>query len=443
MTTHTLSPADFTAEPPTPGEARLARASRILGLGSAASGVAALLIALFALAAGLLRQPALFEAGHLLAFRYAGAADIALAVAILVALLNISGLLVMMVGISAREPWALPGLGLLVAADLLALIGLGALPALIGLGAAGAALVICLGAWPMFRTNPVMMKELRGRMRGARAFLILSIYLGLMSAFALLIYLILRTASGGATSAAGTIGRALFTGVVGVELLLILFIAPSFTAGAITGERERQTYDLLQTTLLSSPSFVVGKLESALGYIVLLLLAGVPLQSLAFLFGGVSEGELVLAFVLLLVLAIALGTIGIYYSSALSRTLAASVRAYTLIGGLLFIAPLLLNVVVRPLTLALTGAAPAFEAALVYINLLLTAINPLTAALSTQQLLIERDTLSFYTYTLASDGSQIPLVSPWILFTLFYLILSALLLVAAVRRTRQVGDDQP
>ena len=69
----------------------------------------------------------------------------------------------------------------------------------------------------------------------------------------------------------------LAAGVVGIELLLIIFIAPSFTSGAITGERERQTYDLLRTTLLATPSFITGKLESSLGYILLLLLAAIPL----------------------------------------------------------------------------------------------------------------------------------------------------------------------
>ncbi|MFN8375727.1 MAG: hypothetical protein U0694_23005 [Anaerolineae bacterium] len=76
-------------------------------------------------------------------------------------------------------------------------------------------------------------------------------------------------------------GRLLFAGIVGIELLLIIFIAPSFTAGSITGERERKTYDLLQTTLMSSPMFVIGKLESALSYVLLLLLSAIPLQSIA------------------------------------------------------------------------------------------------------------------------------------------------------------------
>ena len=47
----------------------------------------------------------------------------------------------------------------------------------------------------------------------------------------------------------------------------------------------------------------------------------------------------------------------------------------------------------------------------------------------------------FITVTLASDGSKIPLISPWIMFTLLYLIVSSLLLVLAVRRMRRMRLD--
>ncbi|NJO84023.1 MAG: hypothetical protein HC828_15375, partial [Blastochloris sp.] len=289
-----------------PGQVRdslLEGAANTLRRGMIVNAVLVGLIALAGLLAGVGLIPGLFDALRgVLLFAYLGAADTALAVVVLAILLNISALLVLMVGVLAREVWVIPAIAVVLLANLAALILLGFTPALITIGFAawcGARIGRDLKA---FRFNPVMIKELRGRMRGVRAFAVLTVYLGLMSGFALLLYLVYNSFSRGTgSSAAGEIGRVLFMGVVGIELLLIIFIAPAFTAGAITGERERQTYDLLQTTLLSSPSFVIGKLESALGYIVLLLLAGVPLQSIAFLFGGVSELELVLSFVILAV----------------------------------------------------------------------------------------------------------------------------------------------
>lgn len=425
-----------------PREQRLEQGSRILRWGAILNTAFAVIALLLALVAGTQIVPNLFSTLHgVLLARYGGSPDTALALVILIALLNMSVFLVLMVGVVARELWALPALWVFALLNGAALVLLGYTPAL---------LTVVVAIWASlrlgrdlraFRINPVMLKELRGRMRGVRAFLVLTVYLGLMSGFAMLLYLVynsLTYTSGSA--AAGEVGRVLFIGVVGIELLLIIFIAPAFTAGAITGERERQTYDLLRTTLLASPSFVIGKLESALGYILLLLLAGIPLQSIAFIFGGVSETELILSFVILMVTAIALGTVGIYFSAALPRTLSASVRAYTVIVVAMFIAPVVLSVALDLITRLLfesgsTINAPLLEAVLRYLSLLVSSVNPITTALTTQSLLIDRQAIGFWMDTLRSDGSTIPMVSPWILFTIIYLVVSALLVVLAIRRT--------
>src|SRR5437773_1765911 len=84
----------------------------------------------------------------------------------------------------------------------------------------------------------------------------------------------------------------------------------------------------VELPLLRASRLVIGKLISALSYVLLLLLAAIPLQSLAFLFGGVTEAEIVLAFVILLVTAVALGSVGIYCSAIMQRTLSASVVTY-------------------------------------------------------------------------------------------------------------------
>ena len=266
----------------------------------------------------------------------------------------------------------------------------------------------------------------------------LSVYLGLMSAFLALLYLIyepINRASGSA--AAGEVGRILFMGIVGIELMLIVFIAPAFTAGAITGERERLTYDLLKTTLLPSPSFVIGKLKSALGYVLLLLLSAIPLQSIAFLFGGVTELELILSLVVLAVTAVALGTVGIYFSAVATRTLSASVRAYTTTLVATFGVPLVLSVILGIITSAVRTLPPTIEAIFTYINDFLVSMNPIATALTTQQLLVDRQVIGFWTDTL-KDGSTIPRVSPWITFSIIYLVVSTVLVVLSIQRTRKV-----
>ncbi len=420
-----------------PREARIMRAAGVLRWGAILNAVAfaVLLVMAWLAAGGMTILPTLKSA---LFFRFPGADDQALAFVILLITVNSAALLVVMVGLMAREVWGFAAVWLL-------LIINGALAFLYGFTPAllTAVPLLIVGGITIrdpraYRANPVMVKELRGRMRGMRAFIVLTVYLGLMSAFMAIIYLTFTTFNDNLSSAAaGAAGRLLFMGVVGVEMLLIIFIAPAFTSGAITGERERQTYDLLKTTLLASPSFVVGKLESALSYVLLLLLAAIPLQSLAFLFGGVSQAEVAIAFVILAVTAITLGTVGLYFSAVAPRTLSASIQTYTvsLVGA--FGVPLLLGLIIRVVSRAMGANSPLLDATLAYAQQIFTSMNPVATALEAQTLLVERQVVGFTTVTL-TNGSQVPVVSPWISFTILYLAVSAVLLVLTVQQMRKV-----
>ncbi|MBC8098307.1 MAG: hypothetical protein H7Y11_02590 [Armatimonadetes bacterium] len=432
-------------EPLTPREARLERAARGVQLGAALNGLVALLLALVGIGAALLSVNGVYSALHtLLLFGFTGADDQAVIALLLLLLGNTSLLLVVMVGILAQELWAFVIGVLLLLGNVALLVTQGFTPALIALGALIWCTSVLLPDLRAFRTNPVMMKELRERMRGARAFAVMTVYLSLMSAFSILLYIGFSPLSRGiSTSVTGELGRVLFAGVVGIELVLIIFIAPAFTAGAVTGERERKTYDLLQITLLPRPSFIMGKLESALGYILLLLLAAIPLQSMAFLFGGVSEQEVGLSFAILIVTAVTLGTVGLFFSTIAERTLTASVRAYTFTFSLIFAVPAILGIIVSIISgfaYAPSGTAlvsPFLEGTLIYLIQFIICLNPMATALVTRDLLVSQQTVGFYTTTLSSNGSTIPLVSPWIGFGIIYLVLAAVLLTLAIRRMRR------
>ena len=148
-------------------------------------------------------------------------------------------------------------------------------------------------------TFPVMMKEMRSRMRGARASWLLFISTGLTIGMALTILVTRWDAATGAggqdpqtlTRAMADIGRSLFIGLMLVEGLLGAFIAPALTAGTISNERERQTLEFLLLTRLSGANIALGKLCSALSFLFMLLLCSLPVTAVVFLFGGVSPGQ--------------------------------------------------------------------------------------------------------------------------------------------------------
>ena len=175
----------------------------------------------------------------------------------------------------------------------------------------------------------VGVKELRGRMRGRRAFVILTIHLLLVAGFAWMIEsLAERSYSGGmgsSFSASSEIGRQMFLGIIALLTLITLILAPASTAGAISLEREKQTLDLLSTTPISSLAIVLGKLLSALSWILLLLLASIPVVALVFTFGGVGPDDIVKAYAVLLATAFAYGAIGLFVSALVRRTQAATV----------------------------------------------------------------------------------------------------------------------
>ena len=91
--------------------------------------------------------------------------------------------------------------------------------------------------------NPVILKELRGRMRGRQAFILLTVYVGLITFFIFMVYNLLFSFSAAAQwdpSTRQTAGKSIFGTVVLLELLLLSFIAPGLTAGSITSERSEE-----------------------------------------------------------------------------------------------------------------------------------------------------------------------------------------------------------
>lgn len=295
--------------------------------------------------------------------------------------------------------------------------------------------------WVWLRRNPVTLKELRGRMRGMRAFVVMTVYVLLMSLFTVLLYAIYGSSTQTTLSTTGgVLGKLIFGGVLTVELFLVCFIAPAFTAGAISGERERRTYYLLRTTLLPARKLIMGKLISALAFILLLLVVAIPLQSLAFLMGGVSISEVLLSIELLVVTAMAYGAVGIYFSTVTRRTLTASILTYSVALLMTVALPLValtfFSFVAVWLFSGLTNQ-PAIEATVLIAFGLIACTNPLATAILTEVVLQQNNSVFVYTQTF-SNGTSLPLPSPWIVYTVIYLVLTVILVRLSVVSVRRV-----
>jgi ABC-2 type transport system permease protein len=187
----------------------------------------------------------------------------------------------------------------------------------------------------------IMSKELRTRFRGRRAYIILTVYLALLALIAYGAYIdaVPKASSqsqfgfDGSTlstaNASAIVGQAIFALLSVFQLMLVAFLAPAFTTGAISLEREKATLDLLITTPLRPGAIVVGKLLSALAFVVLMILAGIPVSALVLMYGGASLQDILRQQVVLFASAIGFGVIGLFWSALIKRTQSATVVAYS------------------------------------------------------------------------------------------------------------------
>jgi ABC-type transport system involved in multi-copper enzyme maturation permease subunit len=191
----------------------------------------------------------------------------------------------------------------------------------------------------------IMVKELRSRMRGRRAFVVLTAYLALLAFIAYGMYAVVapqaRDLAGGQmgigvgqANASALIGQSIFSVLSILQIVLVCVMAPAFTSGQISLEREKQTLDLLISTPLRPGAIVIGKLLTALAYVVLMIVAAVPITAIVLMYGGATVGDIVRQQLVLLTTAVGLGAIGIFASALMQRTQAATVLAYCGVIGL-------------------------------------------------------------------------------------------------------------
>ncbi|MBB5150296.1 MULTISPECIES: ABC transporter permease [Ureibacillus] len=182
-------------------------------------------------------------------------------------------------------------------------------------------------------SNPVLMKELKLRFRAFKSFSGLMFYLAVLIIFVsgfLLIFTQFSTSGFFVPSNSFT----MFSVLSVLQMALVMFITPGLTAGAISTEREKQTLNILLTTTQSSSQIIIGKLLSSVAFLILMLIAGLPLYSIVFLFGGVSPGQFFTMFFFYLVTLIAIGSIGIMFSTITKRTIISMIATY---GAMIFL----------------------------------------------------------------------------------------------------------
>lgn len=273
--------------------------------------------------------------------------------------------------------------------------------------------------------SPVLVKELKLRFRSFKSFSGLIFYL-----LVLVIFVTGSLLMATQFSVSGFFRPSdsfdMFVVLSVIQMALVMFITPGLTAGAISTERERQTLNILLTTTQTSTQIIIGKLLSSVAFLILMLIAGLPLYSLVFLFGGVAPWQFIMMFLLYLVTLITIGSIGIMFSTITKRTIVSIIATY---GTMIFLGVITAffffigvameeRAIIQSTQPNATPFAPIayFWASINPGALILTLIDP-----DTQQMLVNMVGISF------------PI---WIIYLIFYTLMTIICLTIAIRKLR-------
>lgn len=141
----------------------------------------------------------------------------------------------------------------------------------------------------------------------------------------------------------------LYPALAVTQIFILGVVVPVRTASAISGEKERQTFDIMMTTSMTGFSIIMGKVLTAMIQSMFYVVAGLPIVALAFVIGGLSWGNLFWFLAVSLLVSFVSASIGILCSSICKKTISAIILSYG-IYVLLFIGsflPYLVTSVVR------------------------------------------------------------------------------------------------
>ena len=192
--------------------------------------------------------------------------------------------------------------------------------------------------------NPVLRKELTSRMSIRRISKASRLALTLFMAVVLpIVYLIIGRALFVNSSVRD--GRDIFGVIaVGFQMAFAVLLAPTVTSGVITLEREKQTWNALLLSRLTSWDIIWGKLLGSVIPALAMQVIFIPIMIMTALKGGVSLGSFIGAEVFVVFCTFFYGIIGMFFSWICRRTQLAAASA---------MATVMISIVASPVMLAL------------------------------------------------------------------------------------------
>ncbi len=272
-------------------------------------------------------------------------------------------------------------------------------------------------------TNPMILKELRQRLREGRAWLLPTLYLVVLAGTVSFAYYAATDPEMGGSRGelqGADIGEVIFLTVVFTQLVVLLLMAPVFSAGSLTIEKEQRTFAGLLTSLLTAPQIWWGKFVAALLYLLLLLVSALPLLTIALAFGGVDPIQLLKAIGSTVLVLASICAVGLWCSSVFRRSVHSTAAAYGFVLVLSIVTAVIFGFLIAHWESNNFGARAELPPAHIQAPLFLNPFYPLLS-------MFGGGTFGEFSYP----------VSSWLLFT----ALGCLAAAFAMRRIQRSGEQ--
>lgn len=184
----------------------------------------------------------------------------------------------------------------------------------------------------MLKGNPILKKDLKVTSRSMRLSWGITAYEGIILLILIFSLNIFENLSTSFYDAENYYSRlvTLFPILSIAQIVIVGLIIPIMTASSISGEKERQTFDIMLTTSMTPFAIIAGKLFSAVSRVLLFVLASIPLMSIAFIYGGMSWLTLLYFLIAVTLYACFAGSIGILSSTICRKSITAIILSYAI-----------------------------------------------------------------------------------------------------------------
>ena len=179
-------------------------------------------------------------------------------------------------------------------------------------------------------SNPILAFSATRRMRSFRTMVTVTAYAGMLL---LIAGFMLRGMFRDSVTIQGMQqGVRCYLVLTAAQFALLVLIGPAMTSGAIAGERERQTLELLLVTNTRSFRIAAGKLLESFALLALMIVSGLPAMCLTVVVGGVTFEQVLVSMLFLLAVAFGTVSVGVFASACCRTSVRSGVMSYRMIA---------------------------------------------------------------------------------------------------------------